>query len=240
MISGLLLGLTHAQLSPSELEEFNNTHNPSLDILTCDALPCAQNDNSTICWPGPEEPEVREAIGVGMIPNVLNITDSTNLSITLIDGYPIAGLPDGNDDSTTRTLYVGAPPDTNLSSQRPGCMLMMQYQATTFPYKPYTYSTLPADSNTTTCPTEFLYGSQATRQISSYVRDFEYTDSDEESGWSRCEALASYVEFRLRTNNDFPYLASYYANVSPQSPCPILTSYKPPQSPTHTHKLHSQ
>lgn len=219
ILSGLFLRPIHAQHNPSDLESYNN---PSLNILTCDALPCAQNDNSTICWPGPDEPETREAVGVGLIPNVLNISDSTNLSLTLIDGFPIARLPQGDDLSTTRTLYVGAPPDTNLSSQRPGCMLMMQYEATTFPYRPDLYSSGRPDPNTTTCPSELLYDGLASRDITGYVRDFEYGAADEGSVLSRCEALALYVEYRLRNSNDFPYLGSYYANV-----CKIPPSLHP-------------
>lgn len=109
-----------------------DSSNPNQDILGCDALTCAQDNENAICSFGPS------GIGVGFVPRTVNLSDSTSLSLTLVDGYPLGNYGQSQEtyDFSTRTLYVGAPQDTELSEQRPGCMLMMQHQSTTFPNPP--------------------------------------------------------------------------------------------------------
>ncbi|TKA32498.1 hypothetical protein B0A50_01606 [Salinomyces thailandicus] len=206
----LTLFLKLAALSLAQ-EDSNDdaTLNPARDILSCDAVSCSQNDMSTIC--SQPSSDNADEIGVGLVSKAINVSDSTQLSLTLIDGYPVGSYGDSLSqyDYTTRTLYVGAPPDTNLSSQPRACVLMMQHQATTFPYATQDSSGSDGQS-VTTCPQEFLLDGTTTRAVLSNVGNFSYPSS---ASLSYCEALAQYVEYRIH-NDDIAFGVYYSALVT--------------------------
>lgn len=209
---GLLLGLSTSCLAQGN--DGDRNINPDLNILGCDALNCAQNDNNTICYPFPDQQdEKHEAYGVAMLSKVLNISDDTSLSLTLIDGYPVSRSINSvtGDTQNTRALYFGAPQDqiSDLKDQKPGCALMMQHDGATFPYAP---SDGVFNMNSTTCPIGFLSQGSTTSFISSWVRDFNPGDSNlNATGLNRCEALAQYMEYRAHTDTTTTTIGGYYS-----------------------------
>ncbi|KAI6864335.1 hypothetical protein KC338_g5476 [Hortaea werneckii] len=163
--------------------------NPGTGIASCSALNCTNDpsDSSGVCAPEPENGRVK---GVGIVPDVFNISDAA-ISYTLIDGAPWGNTVDQPGyDFSTRTLYAGADSGTDLSSQPPGCALLLQYQGQTFPQ----YDDNPA--NTTSCPQSFA-GVQDNTCLDTFVetvRGFEY---DNNTDLPRCQALARYVQYNL-------------------------------------------
>ncbi|KAI6854976.1 hypothetical protein KC343_g3183 [Hortaea werneckii] len=182
-------------------------------IAPCDALPCGGTANETgIC--APRTPENTIARGVGMVPNAFNIPESNiSLSYTLTDGA-IRGVNLGATGTTFSTLglYVGAPEDVDLASQPPACSLLFQFQGQTFPE-----SSRDNYENTTSCPSAFT-GPDASclENMRDAIRTFEYS-ADSYPSWTRCEALAQYVEHSMQeigsNSRDLQTTCSYLASL---------------------------
>ncbi|KAI6849217.1 hypothetical protein KC332_g3157 [Hortaea werneckii] len=168
----------------------NTDLNPGIGIASCSALNCTNDlsDSSGVCAPEPEDGRVK---GVGIVPDVFNISDAA-ISYTLIDGAPWGNTVDQPGyDFSTRTLYAGADSSTDLSSQPPGCALLLQYQGQTFPQ----YDDDDA-ANTTSCPQSFA-GVQDNTCLDTFVETVRGFEFDNNSDLPRCQALARYVQYNL-------------------------------------------
>ena len=182
-------------------------------IAPCDALPCGKTTNETgIC--APRTPDNTIAQGVGMVSDAVNLPGSnTSLSYTLIDGET-RGVNLGATGTTFSTLglYVGAPEDTNLANQPPACSLLFQFQGQTFPE-----SSTDNYENTTNCPRAFRgVDNSCLENLRDTIRTFEYS-ADNYPSWSRCEALAQYVEHSMQeigsNSRDLQTTCSYLASL---------------------------
>jgi hypothetical protein len=179
----------------------NNIINPEKAVYSCDRLPCASLATDAVC---------RSASGVGLVADATRLSKSNaSVSLTLVDGLPQGFLqqPPLPFDYSTRTLYVGASPGTDLGSQPPACALLMQYDSATFPY--FT-NDAPATRNTTTCPGGFLFANDLSRLAAS-IQEFKYSgtgaSASNSSSLSRCDALASFFEQKINSNLTF---GTYY------------------------------
>ncbi|KAI6845301.1 hypothetical protein KC332_g14419 [Hortaea werneckii] len=187
-----------------------NLDNP---IAPCDALPCGKTANETgIC--APRTPENTIAQGVGMVSDAVNLPGSnTSLSYTLIDGET-RGVNLGATGTTFSTLglYVGAPDDADLASQPPACSLFFQFQGQTFPD-----TSRENYENTTRCPYPFTGpDGSCLENMRDTIRTFEYS-ADSYPSWTRCEALAQYVEHSMQeigsNSRDLQTTCSYLASL---------------------------
>lgn len=210
--AGLLLTLSISCSAQSSTND--NNINPDLNILGCDALECARNNNKSICHSFPnQQDEEHEAYGVAMLPNALKISENTSLSLTLIDGYPVSRSINSitGDTQNTRSLYFGAPQNavSSLKNRNPGCALMMQHDGATFPYAS---SDRVFDMKSTTCPIEFLSQGSTNNLISSWVRDFNSRDLKfNTTSHDHCEALAQYMGYRAHTDSTTNTIGGYYS-----------------------------
>ncbi|RMY22778.1 hypothetical protein D0867_02493 [Hortaea werneckii] len=182
-------------------------------IAPCDALPCGRTVNETgIC--APRTPDSTIARGVGMVSDAVNLPGSnTSLSFTLTDGET-RGVNVGATGTTFSTLglYVGAPEDADLANQPPACSLLFQFQGQTFPE-----TSTDNYENTTFCPYAFRgVDDSCLGNLRDTIRTFEYS-ADSYPSWSRCEALAQYVEHTMQEigsdSRDLQTTCSYLASL---------------------------
>ncbi|KAI6841185.1 hypothetical protein KC340_g8957 [Hortaea werneckii] len=182
-------------------------------IAPCDALPGGKTVNETgIC--APRTPDNTIARGVGMVSDAVNLLGSnTSLSFTLTDGET-RGVNLGATGTTFSTLglYVGAPEDTDLANQPPACSLLFQFQGQTFPE-----TSTENYENTTLCPYAFRgVDNKCLENLRDTIRTFEYS-ADSYPSWSRCEALAQYVEHSMQEigsdSRDLQTTCSYLASL---------------------------
>ncbi|KAI7222318.1 hypothetical protein KC343_g7399, partial [Hortaea werneckii] len=183
--------------------------NPELDINVFSNLSCYAGNESEIFDVGNAG-----AVGVGILPNIVSVPKTTggnvssndqrtNLSLSLIDGWPSSSIAP-NGQFSTKGLYLGIPPNANLTETPPGCALMMQYQGQTFPY--HTYEPLP---DNTSCPYEFADPICLDNLVES-IGNFQYSSNGEV--FSRCQALAHHVEATIRDENPNNLCQTYYAS----------------------------
>ncbi|TKA24602.1 hypothetical protein B0A50_06362 [Salinomyces thailandicus] len=175
-----------------------DTFNPKRAISSCDALSC---QGTGICSP---PSEAITAYGVGMVSEALTLSDSdVSVSYTLADGEGWGTYVDqAGYVFSSLGLYVGAPEDTDLSSQPPACSLLFQYQGQTFPE-----DTSDA-SNTTTCPQTFSgVSNECFETLQDTIRGFDYSAAGNDDNYpsrTRCEALAQYVEYNVQHIDNDP------------------------------------
>ncbi|KAI7473649.1 hypothetical protein KC357_g5440 [Hortaea werneckii] len=179
--------------------------NPEHDINIFSNLSCYGGNESELFNVGSAS-----AVGVGILPDIVSVPKTTgdnnssnddriDLSLSLIDGWPSGATLAEFSSFSTKGLYLGIPPNLNLTETPPGCALMMQYQGQTFPY----HSHYPFPDNTS-CPSVFT-GSRVfvpdsdpsclDRLVES-INDFQYDGNSEV--FSRCQALAHYLEETIR------------------------------------------
>lgn len=178
----------------------DNIVNPSLPIRGCGNLTCAGTVDNSICG-ADGFPE----FGIGMVTDAIQLP-TTNLSFTLIDGEELGRaqlVHNTYDWYSLRSLYVGAPTDTDLANAPTACVLTMQYEGATFPYDENSF--IPS-SNSTICPDAGFDRAS----LKSVIQQFTY-ESSNSSSVSRCEALASFVEQSL---NDKLFLVYYGALIN--------------------------
>lgn len=203
LFGGIFLVLAFSSQAQDTSDD-TSISNPSEHIQTCSSSSCiSQINNSALCSPE------NDGVGLGTISQGLNLSSSTTLSLTLVDGAPAGKYANSQEaySFSTLTLYVGVPDEsTNLPDQPEGCGLMLQHQATTFPY----YSQSENDINSTTCPQDFLYDGNALRDLSHYIQDFGSSNSSNSSNLvgTRCEQLADYLSGRIHAQLSF---GAYYA-----------------------------
>ncbi|RMX94573.1 hypothetical protein D0868_12222 [Hortaea werneckii] len=182
-------------------------------IAPCDALLCGRTVNETgIC--APRTPDSTIARGVGMVSDAVNLRGSnTSLSFTLTDGET-RGVNVGATGTTFSTvgLYVGAPEDADLANHPPACSLLFQFQGQTFPE-----TSTENYENTTFCPYAFRgVDNSCLENWRDTIRTFEYS-ADSYPSWSRCEALAQYVEHSMQEigsdSRDLQTTCSYLASL---------------------------
>lgn len=141
-------------LSCSQLT-WGSTLNPEQYINIFSNLSCYAGNESEVFDVGNAG-----AVGVGILPNIVSIPKTagdnissndqrTNLSLSLIDGWPSSGIA-SPEQFSTKGLYLGIPPNLDLTETPPGCALMMQYKGQTFPY--HSYDPFP---DNTSCPNVF-------------------------------------------------------------------------------------
>lgn len=186
--------------------------NPEQDINIFSNLSCYGGNESELFDVGSAS-----AVGVGILPNIVSIPKTTgdnnssndqriDLSLSLIDGWPSPAV--GSEHFSTKGLYLGVPPNLDLTDEPPGCALMMQYKGQTFPY--YSYDTFP---DNTSCPSVFTGWENDSdpiclAQLAEIISDFRYEGHSEM--FSRCQALAHHVEATLRDKNPTNFCQSSY------------------------------
>lgn len=182
--------------------------NPEQDVNIFSNLSCYGGNESELFDVGSAR-----AVGVGILPNIVSIPKTTggnnssndqriDLSLSLIDGWPSSGI--GLEKFSTRGLYLGVPPNLDLTNGPPGCALMMQCKGQTFPY--YSYDPFP---DNTSCPKVFTDPNCLAHYVES-ISEFQYGGNNE--GFSRCQALAHHVEATIRDENPNNACQTYYAS----------------------------
>jgi hypothetical protein len=117
-----VIGLTTSQ-SNDDLS-VNNTLVP---LFSCESIICLPENS--ICSTSSSD---GKPVGIGIASGAV-ITSSTNLSYSLINGLDnpgFTGIGSSQYEYTDAQLFVGVDPASDFPS---GCVLMMQYNAQTFP-----------------------------------------------------------------------------------------------------------
>ncbi|KXX80766.1 hypothetical protein MMYC01_203936 [Madurella mycetomatis] len=191
-----LLALAAQAAVAQDAGDLPDTPNPSISLSTCESLGCSPSNNSVCAHDLPGAP-----VGVGIAPQVLDIS-TTNLSLTLVDGFEergftAGGLPDY--EFTDLQLFVGVDPNVADDEYPSGCALMMQYQGQTFPV-PDDRDDEDSDlANTTSC--EGVVDELCQAAIYNMVRGFNGSSSEEDGEADRCAALTRHINMRLREDN---------------------------------------
>jgi hypothetical protein len=205
MYTSQFIATVAAGLATLSYAQQSQDNNAAVDILSCTDLDQADVEAGAVC----ANDQIR-AVGVGIAPNVFSINE-TSLSLTLVDNGHEGGVGSGYQQST-QELYVGTPPDLDVSEQPPACALMLQYQGQTFPN-----ITGPGD-NTTSCGD--VFSNSCLDTLTDVIRAFEYEGSNATASDSaqaspkRCDLLARHVHDSLLPNVSFCGLWSSFLNVT--------------------------
>ncbi|TKA27732.1 hypothetical protein B0A50_04833 [Salinomyces thailandicus] len=231
---GLSASPISQQPAPSQAsvrEQVVQDGNRVVPFRTCADVTCTDQsdfDTAGVCY----ETE-RYAVGVGIYPNAVDLTSDTNLTLALINGASDAaswqsvwedeGFEDDRDytgfnpPAIRHQLFVGAPADFDLREANPGCALMLLGRGQPFPvddaiayplnsgtsYTEFLDEAYQIVTNTSWCPSRLYLQFSS---IANYTREFRYTAN---SSLPRCDALAAYVEERIRESGG-RYIEPYF------------------------------
>ncbi|KAF1837989.1 hypothetical protein BDW02DRAFT_565492 [Decorospora gaudefroyi] len=189
-----LVGLVTAQ---TETPSYLLPNNTGVSVYSCRDLSC-NFPNTSICA---SESEDGVPVGVGFAAGAANLSSSASLSYTLATGLEEPGFTNFGIDEyefSDAQLFVGIDPSLSEDDYPSGCVLMMQYQAQTFPWQDMDPDS-PAGRNSTSCSP---LGVNCQAYLTAMIMGFNDNtrSSNSSSSDDKCTRLTSYVNTKLQGN----------------------------------------